>query len=90
MEYIGAADYYFWQGVLNGLFESQDVNIDSLDIEFPMDNETTRACVEAYKWGVCFGREMTEEEYFELTEPKVKTKEKEELEVYNTQMIGTC
>jgi hypothetical protein len=67
MEFIGATDYYFWKGVAQAQNNPQ-LNAETYpDIEFTFNNHTTRACVEAFKWGLSLGSIITKEEYNELT-----------------------
>jgi hypothetical protein len=67
MEYVGAADWHFWMGVFyayNGLGQE---DMEFLAPTFNMDNQVTKDCLEAYKWGWALGLELTEDEYIELT-----------------------
>jgi hypothetical protein len=100
MEYIGAADYHFWHGVYMGYNSEGLVSIDFLTPTFHMDNQVTRDCVEAFKWGYCFGLELTENEYIELTTyntpDKVKKEEKlvkieqNDEKIVNVPIQGNC
>ena len=98
MEFIGVADYYFWHGVLKGRMGFRDdLNLEVSDM-FTFNNHTTQDCLEAFKWGLCFGFEMTHDEYISLTmigepviiEAKVKPKVKVVKNRPRRQMIGNC
>lgn len=89
MEYVGAADYYFWQGVKDGVEGYVEVP------EFFMSNETTKSCQEAYTWGASLGRSITHDEYISLTtqpEPiKISVEVKEEPKsTIQPKMVGNC
>lgn len=68
MDYIGAADYYFWKGVKKGLGCSINL-VDKVvkDLYIFGNNDVSRACYEAYGWGYCFGTRLTQEQYLDLT-----------------------
>ena len=89
MEYVGAADYYFWQGVKDGVEGYVEVP------EFFMNNETTKSCQEAYTWGASLGRSITQDEYIALTNPtqpeKIETVEViEQKSTMQNNMVGNC
>lgn len=99
MEFLGAADYYFWQGVKKGLGRS----INLVDEEVAQlyvfgHNEVSWSCYEAFGWGYCFGTELTQDEYNELTSIITPDKVEEVKEIVelnleekiNTQIQGNC
>lgn len=68
MNYIGAADYYFWQGVRKGNKSSiNDLQYDIDQFYIFGNNDVSKACYEAYKWGYIWGINLTQEEYLDLT-----------------------
>lgn len=92
MQYFGAGDYYFWQGVKAGQWLHENWSPDEVCPSFAMDNETTRACQEAWKWGYLFGKEISKEEYIILTtEPDLRDNKKTEeaLEIEGA-VAGNC
>lgn len=86
MEYVGAADYYFWQGVKDSVEGYVEVP------EFFMSNETTKNCQESYTWGASVGRCLTQEEYKDLTTPPQPEKIEPVVEKSTMQniMVGNC
>lgn len=97
MMYLGAADYYFWQGVKSGQDCSIYMNPDDMVPSFHMDNETTRACCEAFKWGFCLGQVLTIEEYQDLIKEPENAKEilqpadkSDEFDYKYEQPLGNC
>ena len=73
MEFIGAAEFFFWQGVAKGVNATMR---DLFDLDqyvngmFHANNPTTDSCREAYAMGFFFGGALTQEEYNELTAPE--------------------
>lgn len=97
MEYIGAADYYFWEGVKKGLGRSINlVEEEVAQLSIFGNNDTSWACYEAFGWGYCLGTTLTQEEYRDLTTVsfpiKVKAKDKETglEEMVNINIEGNC
>jgi len=95
MQYFGAADYFFWQGVFHAICYYNYKKAMSRAPTFHMDNATTKACSEAFKWGVCFGLAISEKEYVELTiypeTVKIIVPEIEEEKMSsNPNIVGTC
>jgi hypothetical protein len=94
MEYIGAADYYFWQGVETAQNKPRIDAEDHADLTFGFNNDCTRACIEAYRWGLCLGQVLTGEEFKELTTHKeyeiIKIEYKNIEEDVNTLVKGNC
>jgi hypothetical protein len=64
MEFDGPSDYYFWQGL--ELAQGSPLKAEEHpDLVFSFDNATTRAAIEAYRWGLCFGKVTTKEDFTE-------------------------
>lgn len=94
MEYIGAADYHFWNGVYMGYNGEGLASIEISSPSLAFDNEVSRSCLEAFKWGFYLGEELTEEEYISLTTMTksniIKKKAKPEKEIVNVKIEGNC
>jgi len=96
MDYIGAADYYYWQGVKEGMGAKLTDLPGLLSDMFVMKNKTTDECLDAYEWGFCLGQVLTVKEYLELTTPPEPVKieyVEEEKEIKTTiqpKMVGNC
>lgn len=67
MEYIGAADFFFWQGVKDGLYNDIKALPSLLRGKFVFTNKVTKECTESFTWGFCFGLILTQKEYNDLT-----------------------
>lgn len=92
MEYMGAADYYFWNGVYIGHNSSKLSDIDLVKPTFAIHNTVTIECSNAFNWGFCLGLELTEEEYKELTTPISSSiiEESSYKKEVNVNMVGNC
>lgn len=93
MQYFGAADYYFWQGVKDATGPVVDNDVNNPP-KFHQDNQVTQSCIEAWQWGFSLGRNLTEKEYLELTtEPDLRDNMKTETEepvLEETNIVGNC
>lgn len=67
MYFNGAAEWFFWLGVEDGLNASISDMDDGLDGILLMDTIVSRACGDSYRWGFCLGVALTPEEYAYLT-----------------------
>jgi len=66
MEYYGAADYFFWQGVERAQIHP---NVDLQEILaniMPIETQTAMECRDAYMWGFWWGRSWTLFEYCDM------------------------
>jgi len=70
MIYLGALDYYFWQGVKAGYSNSIQY------IEIPLSLDVARNSELAYADGYSIGQELTKKDFNLLTKPKVRLKNK--------------
>lgn len=66
MEYVGAAEFYFWQGVQMGNMSTKHAQPSDFAPTFSMVNDVTKACLEAFTNGFCLGLAVTEEEFAEM------------------------
>lgn len=97
MEFVGAADYYFWQGVQIGTMATKSAQPSDFAPEFNQNNDTTKACIEAFGWGFCLGLVLTDKEYISLTtlpEPVkidyTETVVEEKKSTTQPKMVGNC
>ena len=92
MQYFGAADYYFWQGVKDGCIASPKQLRGEFELGFSANNQTTKACIDSYHWGFFLGIILTHEEYVELTtEPDLRDNTKTETEEPALETtVGNC
>jgi hypothetical protein len=98
MDFMGAADYYFWEGVLKGKMGFKDDLNQGVSDMFTFTNQTSIDCLEAFKWGICLGLIITEDEYISLTTIEkpvnIEAKNKSKVKVIKNrpkrQMIGNC
>lgn len=67
MEYKGADDYHFWLGLDCGYKAQGKVLTDDLTPSFGMDNNVTRACLMSFNDGFYLGKELTQQDYLDLT-----------------------
>lgn len=63
MEYIGAADFYFWEGVK----AAQNDKEQHPDLTLQFNNQVVKEAIDAYNWGFCLGLVLTSQEYIDLT-----------------------
>jgi hypothetical protein len=91
MEYLGAAEWYFWLGVKTPQ-DGPRMTIDNYpELDLTLTGQVANDCITAYKWGLMFGLELTEEEYIDLTEYKESAKvEFIEKKTMQPNMIGNC
>lgn len=67
MIYLGAQEYFFYEGISRGFNGSvKDISW-LLKDKFAFDNQVSRDCLRAFKWGFCLGLILTYQEYIELT-----------------------
>ncbi len=81
MQYLGAAHYYFWEGVEAALSNPR-LNVDGrLENMFTIKSQVTEDCCEAFSWGFSLGQALTKTEFKNLTTiPKPVIIEKSEPE----------
>lgn len=78
MNYIGAADVFFWKGVKKGIGSTINVVDEEIaQLYIFGNNDVSRACYEAYGWGYCFGTQITKSQYLDLTNNPVHVTIKE-------------
>lgn len=70
MKYIGAAEWFFYEGILKGFTGSVKDLPGLLKDKFVFKNQVTKDCTNAFIWGFCFGLILTYEEYINLTSYK--------------------
>ena len=56
-------NYFFWQGIKEGLNASVSDLSGQLEGKFHFNNKVTRSCTEAFEWGFLWGLTLTEAEY---------------------------
>lgn len=72
MEYYGAADFFFWQGIKEGFNNDIKALPSLLRGKFVFTNKVTKECTESFTWGFCFGLILTQKEYNNLTSSKIE------------------
>lgn len=93
MEFVGAADYYFWQGVQIGTMATKAAQSSDFAPTFSQNNSTTKECIEAFEWGFYLGLVLTEEEYVSLTTLPELDRDiiiEEKKVVTQPNMVGNC
>ena len=92
MIYIGAEEYYFWQGIEAGALGLESQIVLQIRTKISLD------CELAYICGFAIGEEMTKREFNHLTKPKIrlkantiKKKDKNKFKnIINTNIKGNC
>lgn len=91
MNYLGAADYYFWYGVKTAQIDPQFPINDYPELGLALGGPCSEACTEAYQWGLALGLLITGEDYLELTtEPQDVRMIQSEPDTMRNNMIGNC
>lgn len=76
MIFYSAAEWYFYEGLREGVGGSLEALSEDY-MRVPMFNsEVSMACCEAYEWGYMFGMELSKREYGYLMKPRIRLRSK--------------